>query len=781
MKILYSWLSDYIDKSKDIDEIVFNLKKLGFGIENIEKYGPDCEGVITAKVIEVKKHPNADRLKLCKVTTGSEVYEVVCGANNVREDIVVPFAKVGSRLKNTFLKKAKIRGIESNGMICSAAEIGLEEKSDGIMILDGDLPLNVDVRTIFKTDYLLDLEITPNLAYTLSYLGISRELSIFCGYDIKFPNLDDVKKDGDIKFDLKIDTPNCLRYLGIVVRNIKNKNTPLFMIERLKKTGLNPKGNLLIDLSNYVMFETGQPNHFFDLDKIDSIYVRQAFNGERFKALNGYEYDLNEDIMVISDSKKALAIAGVIGGLESSIDDNTINVFIEIANFSPPSVRKTSKLLNLKTDSSYRFERGVDYNLVEITAKRIVHFLKQLNPDCSIEFFEDIKNIEPKPVVINIDKSKIEDIIGIKVEDDKLESLLKAMDSSFDGISFSVPSYRFDISSLWDISEEYLRYIGYDKVESKTEMPVMKSSDDSYLFIRDRIYSRLAQLGLNECYTYDLVSQKDLDNIGFDLNNSIKLLNPISRDFEYLRPNGIPSMLKVLKHNINRDVKSVAIYEFGNVFFKDQDKFKEKRKLFILVWGVDNEWEWWKDKNNIKDFFSLKTIVDAIFDYEVKWIVKEFSFLKNSASLFYNSIEVGFVGEINLSILRRFDIKESSVFYAEIDIDEYLNLIDSEFCKTLKKPKKPSNYQCGIRDLSIVIDKRYRFSELEEIVKSDKDIFDVRLIDVYEDKKIGEGKRSLTFRFIFSSYEKTFTDEELNLKIENIFNLLKERFSATLR
>lgn len=780
MKILYSWLSDYVDCPK-VEEVLANLKRLGFGVEDFKKIEPDCEGVVTAKVIEVKKHPNADRLKICKVTTGNEIYEVVCGAQNVKEDIIVPFAKVGSRLKNIFLKKAKIRGIDSNGMICSSAEIGLEEESDGIMILENNVPLNVDIREIFKKDYIIELEITPNLAYTLSYLGIARELSIFCGYNFKLPPLQNVINDKYTNFNLKIDTLNCLRYCGIVVKNIKNRKTPSFMMNRLKAVGLNPKGNLLIDLSNYIMFEIGQPNHFFDLRKIDNIVVRQAFKGERFKALDGKEYCLDDSMMVIADSKGAVAIAGVIGGLNSSIDDATTDVFVEIANFEPSSVRKTSKLLNIKTDSSYRFERGVDYNLVEVAARRIIYFLKQLNPDCTVEFFEDLKNVVPKPVVIEIDRKKVEEIIGIEVDEHKLEKLLKAMDKSFDGKFFNVPSYRFDISTIWDISEEYLRYVGYDSIESKSDMPLMKSFDDSYLSLKDKIYLRLAQFGLNECYTYDLVSEKDLLNIGFDLSNSIRLLNPVSKDFEYLRPNGLASMLKVLRYNINRDVSSVGIYEFGNVFYKDKDNFKELRKLFILLWGSNNEWDWWKEKKSLNDFFSLKSVVDAIFDYETRWEIKEISFLKNAGIIIYKGQEVGFAGEVDWTILKRFDIKERSVFYAEIDIDGCLSLLDFDFYKLVRRPKKPSNYQCGVRDLSIIVDKKYKFSEIEEIIKADDDIVDVRLIDLYQDKRIGEDKRSLTFRFIFSSYKKTFTDEELNLKIEKIFNLLKSRFNASLR
>lgn len=783
MKIDYLWLCEYLSEKPAIDEVVSNLKKIGFGVESVKRIGADCENVITAKVLEVKKHPNADRLSICRVTTGGDEYEVVCGASNVKEGIKVPFALVGARVKDVVIKKARIRGVESNGMICSAYELGLEEKaSSGIMILDDEIPLGRDIREFFKDNYLLDIEITPNLAYCLSHYGLARELSIFAGYKFSKPEI--VKEDfiNEIDFKIEIKTPNCLRYLGIVIKGIANKQTPRFILERLERLGLNPKGNLLIDLSNYVMFDIGQPNHFFDLTKIDSIIVRQAVEGESIDCLDGRKYQLSPDIMIIADLKKPIAIAGVIGGVETAIDDKTSDVFVEIANFKANSVRLASKKLSVKTDSSYRFERGVDYNLVELAARRIIHFIKQTNPSAKVMMIKDVKNIPYTPLVIDVDIKKIESILGMEVEKEKLNELLKAMDGSFDGVHFTVPSYRYDLTNIWDITEEYLRYVGYDAVPSKTNMPVVKSLEDPLIKIREDISLKLSKLGFNECYSYDLVSEKDIILSGFDVKDALRIVNPISKEFEFLRPSGLPSMLKVLRHNINRDVRSVSIYEFGKVFSKKDNSVEEKEKIFILLWGLNSEWEWWRVKSRKVDFFDLKTAVDLILGYQSNWEVS----CKNSSLAYgglirYKDEEIGWAGRIRREVLRGFDVKADDVFYAELDLGVMMKFYESDFYKMVKKPIKPSPYQCGIRDLSVVVEKRYSFAEILSAIDNLPDIYSIELIDLYEDERIGKDKRSLTFRFTFSSYHKTFTDDELNEKIKEIFLILNKKFSASLR
>ena len=787
MKLIYSWILDYLYDKPDFNTIVYNLTRIGFSVEDVVSTGADCDNVVVAKVLKKEKHPNADRLSVCEVYDGFTNYIVVCGAKNVEAGQTVAFARVGARLGKEVLKKAKIRGVESNGMICSEEEIGLSEKSDGIMVLSPDYKVGTDIKEIFKQDFVFELEITPNLAYCLSHYGVARELSLFYGYklkDIEFKNFKPAKNN----FDIKIETPDCFRYQAVIIKNIADTNTPDYIYERLKKIGLNPKGNILIDASNYVMFELGQPTHCFDLNNIEGgIKVRMAQKSEKIKTLDSNEYELNENIMVIADYKKPLAVAGVIGGYYSSINSQTRDILIEIANFKPSSVRISSKFLNIKTDSSYRFERGVDINLVNLAADRMVDMIRAHNPESVIEFAGDVKNYSDTKRIIKINSKKINSILGTQIEENKISEILKKFDPSFDGVNFDVPSYRSDIESVWDISEEVARYIGYDVIESHTSMQVSKSNSNPYYLLKKKILSKTAVFEFNEVINYDLVSAKEISSLGFDIQNSVKLSNPLSREFEYLRTSVLPSLLKNLRYNLNRGIKSVKIIEFGSVFSKNEYKIAEFRKIGGLLCGYINEYEYWKEKEEKIDFFYLKTLISYILcDFsEMKFRDrKDNDFMVNdlSADIYLKDKKIGFFGLLNPDIPRIFDIKENEIFYFEIDFDLLVNNFKTDFALSVKRPEPVSQFQYSLRDLSFIVDKKHRYEDIYNLIsKSDSDIKDIRLIDVYQGERIESGKKSFTFRFIFSSMEKTFTDEELNKKIENIFKALNSQFGAKLR
>jgi len=786
MKVLYSWLCEYLNNPPDFDSLISNITKIGFSVDDVKKIGVDAEGVVTAKVLKKEKHPNADKLSLCEVSDGSNAYTVVCGAKNVEAGQVVPLALAGAKLGGGVLKKAKIRGVESNGMICSAQELGLEENSEGIMVLDPKTPLGLDIKKIYNPDYVFELEITPNLAYCLSHYSLARELSIFCGYDLKEIKIPDFTAGKD-NFEIKIETDNCLRYCGIIIRNIKNTQTPDFISQRLKKIGVNPKNNILIDVSNYVMFEFGQPTHCFDLNNVErGIIVRNARAGEKIKALDSNEYELKEDVTVIADLKKPLAVAGVIGGYYSSINEKTSDILIEIANFKPSAVRKSSKYLNIKTDSSYRFERGVDFNLVEIVSKRMVEIIKSSNPDCLISFYGDVKRADKETKIIDIDADKINSILGTKISREEMTKVFKKIDESFDGIKFKVPSYRSDIESIWDLAEEVARYLGYEIIESKTDMKVMKSNTDPYLVLKNRFLQKISVFGFNEALNYDLVSEKDITNLGFDIKNSIKLANPLSKEFEFLRPSLLVSLLKNLRYNLNRGIKSLKICEFGTVFENRAGKPYENRRFAGIISGIKDEWEYWKEKEESMDYFYLKTVVNHLLsDFESlkingkseeKYMVEDVS-----SEVFLNGKKTGFFGMLNPEINKLFDVKADKIFYFDFDFDTLCSSYKTDFASMAKKPKSVSQFQYGIRDLSFIVDKKYAYRDIYESISKTKDLLDLRLIDVYEGERIEKGKKSFTFRFIFSSMEKTFTDEELNKKIEEVIKVLSDSFGAKLR
>lgn len=786
MKVLYSWLSSYLKNPPDFNTTISNLSRIGFGIDEVVKLGVEAQNVCTAKVLEKKKHPNADKLFLCKVTDGNEVFDVVCGAKNVDVGQIVPFAKVGAKLGEMVIKKTKIRGIESNGMICSKSELGLGKELEGIMVLDPDTKIGVDIRDIFPTDYVFELEITPNLSYCLSHYSLARELSIFYGYElneIKFKPLDCKKFFSD--FDIEINTDNCRSYLGIVIENITNTKTPSYIYERLKNIGLNPKGNILIDVSNYVMFELGQPTHCFDLNNIkQKIIVRMACEKEKIKALDLSEYELSNDIMIISDVEKPLAVAGVIGGYYSSISESTRDILIEVANFVPQAVRRSSKLLNIKSDSSYRFERGVDIQLIEKTAARMVEFITSQNPDAKIKFCLKVDNYRCEDKKIKIDYDRINNILGTELKKDDINNVLRKIDTTFNSDIFTVPSYRTDIETIYDIAEEIARYIGYDIIESKTSMQVAIPKNDCYYNIRNDISYKTSVFSMNECYNYDLVSDKDISIIGFDRSSAIKLQNPLSSEFEYLRPSPIISLLKNARYNLNRGIKSIKLYEFGTVFLKVDGKHFEQRFFASILCGKDEENDLWCYKTKDIDFFYTKMVVNHILNnFEIDHIsdtVPPFIVKDVSNSIFIDDKKIGFYGLINPDLSNIFDIKNNA-FYIEVNIDLLLEFYKDTFVFSIRRPKEVSNFQYGLRDLSFTIEKKYRFVDFFSIIKNTPDLHNAILIDVYEGKNIESDRKSFTFRLIFSSNSKTFTDEELNSKIKSIVEELNLKFGAKLR
>jgi len=791
MKVLFSWLKSYLDNDISFAEFQKNVTRLGFGIDSVEKIGIETENVFTAQIIKIEKHPNADRLSLCEVSTGKDIYKVVCGAKNIYEGQKVPLALVGAKLPEGTLKKAKIRGIESNGMICSAIELGLKGyDSSGILELDKNVPLGLDLKKIFpQSDYIFELEITPNLGYCLSHFSLARELSIFYGYRLKEIQIPDYNSEGKKEVDIKIEnSENCPRYCAFIVKNVKNKKTPDYIYERLKAIGLNPKGDILIDASNYVMFELGQPTHCFDLRNIEGgeVWVRQARDGEMIKTLDGQEQKLNSEVMIIADAKKPIAIAGVMGGFYSSINNDTSDILIESAIFKPSNVRKSSRILKLKSDSSFRFERGVDPQMQLKAAARIVQIIKEVNPEIEISQIEDNQSLKSKAVNIEINYDKINSILGTNLEKKEIDKCLLSLSPLYDGKIFPVPSYRYDLKNIWDISEEVARYIGYEVIESKTSMPVFKVEDNPLNEIIKYFLDNSKKYGFSEVCNYDLVSLKEIKNILYNESECLTLKNPLSLDFNYLRPSIIISLIKNLKYNLNRGRNSVLICEYGKVFKYKKEKIVEENNFAGIIYGNVRD-EFWKGEKENFDFYHLKGIVSSLFScYE------SFKFDKLGEyppyfdkevclSLKIGDVLVGYCGLVNPIIVKNYDLKDENIFYFEIYIDSVLKFFNNDFYKRITKIKNISPFQQSWRDLSIIVDKKYNWGEIYSEIKDIPEILWIKLIDVYTGKNIGDNFKSFTIRFMFSSMSKTFTDNELNSFIERAFLKLQKKFNAKLR
>jgi len=800
MKVLFSWVKDYLEPGLSFEEFKAKITRLGFGIDSAEKTGVDAENVFTAEILKIEKHPNADRLSLCEVSTGDKIYKVVCGAKNIEVGQKIPFAVIGARLPEGVLKKAKIRGVESEGMICSAAELGLKgydseavlaEGKGGILPLDKNLPLGADIREVFpKADYVFELEITPNLAYCLSHYALARELSVFYGLTLREPCIPSFDNEGAPVIKIEIEDPkNCHRYAGIVMKGVKNKKTPEYMYDRLKAIGLNPKGDVLIDVTNYVMFELGQPIHCFDLRNIrgGEIRVRQAGKGEKIKTLDGREQELSEEVMVIADGEKPVAVAGVMGGFYSSINPDTEDVLIESALFDPPAVRKSSKIVKIKSDSSYRFERGVDPELQLKAALRVAGILKELNSAAEIAQISDSHPFKKEPAVIEISHEKINSVLGSSLEKGKIDACLKAIDPSFGGRLFTAPSYRGDLKNIWDVAEEVARYIGYDVIESRTSMPLMKVAENGRHAMLNEFKNGLSACGLSEVCNYDLISLKEIRDMLSNENEAVELKNPLSSDFHYLRPALPASLMKNLKYNLNRGRNSVCIYESGSVFAVRDGKPEETRQLAGLLYGYLLDEEFWRGERESLDFYHVKGILNRVFygygDFAFEKPEKAPHYFREASclALKISGETVGYAGLLNPQIISNFDLKDNNVFYFEVNLEKTLKHFETEFYKKIRKIKPVSQFQHSWRDLSVLLDRKYSWGEVHPEISGIPELLWVKLVDVYTGKNIPEDLKSLTIRFMFSSMEKTFTDQELNKLMEGVFKKLQDKFQAVLR
>ncbi len=791
MKTLYSWLKEFSPDLPPFENLGPILSSLGFSIDAVEKIGLDADGVVVGEILKIERHPNADRLSLCEVSTGGEIKKVVCGAKNIAVGQKIPLALIGARLPEGILKKAKIRGIESEGMICSAAELGLSGyDNSGILVLDSNLKPGTDLKTIFdKPDYVFDLEITPNLAYCLSHFSLARELSLFRGFSLNEPALNAPAMNKESGFKIEIENPSdCRRYYGLILKGVKNKNTPEWMVQRLKKIGVNPKGDILIDASNYVMYEIGQPTHCFDLRNLEGgkISVRRAGEGETIKTLDGEDRKLNPDILVIADGVKPVAVAGVMGGYYSSVLPDTQDILIESAHFNTSAVRRSSKALALKSDSSFRFERGIDFELQEKAAFRIAQLIIELNPQAQAFLADDARPYKPAFATVKAEAERINSILGCAFSQQEVNKALKAVNPNFDGSDFTAPSWRFDIKTVYDLAEETARYYGYDSIKSETKMQARAFTENPYHEALKAASRRLNSLGLYETVNYDLISLKELRGLHFSEQDAVEIKNPLSADFHYLRPSLICGLLKNLRYNINRGAESVMIYENGQVFSLEKGSIREKGSCAALMFGKLRE-QYWRSGEEFLDFYHIKGTAARLFEGVPGFSLKKIS---NAPAYFRGDIcleilaygrHCGYVGAIDLSCLAAYDIKESEAYAFEFDFEPFAKSFEGDFYARIRKASPVSQYQHSLRDLCILVDKKYSWEEIKKQAENIADLLWVKLIDVYHGKNIPAGTRSLTMRFMFSSMEKTFTDKELNAKIEEVYSRLNKAFGATLR
>ncbi len=787
MKITYNWLSEFIDvgdySPREIAEI---LTDVGIEVDSVRHAGENIEKVVTGKILEVSKHPNADKLKICQVDVGDTVLQIVTGADNVFEGAVVPVALHGAKLPTGVrIKKAKLRGAVSNGMLCSEEELGLTEKSTGIMILPENTPIGKDVKEVLGLDdWVIEYEITTNRPDALSVLGIARELKAVLGRQIKLPETNYEIGDFDAKDEASIsvlDAAACPRYEGFIVKGINNGESPLWMKVRLYLVGLRPI-NAVVDVTNYVMYELGQPLHAFDLKKLSGreVVVRWAKEGERIKTLDGVERELSPENLVIADSEKPIAIAGIMGGEETGTELSTEEVFLESAHFEPMTIRRTSKKLGLSTDSSYRFERGADIEACSFAAKRALHLIQKLTggkvAKGSLSFYP--KPYTPKVIAFNPHKS--EKLLGVRIPLRKSFEILSGLGFQVkkeqDYIVVKVPSWRrYDVSREIDLIEEVVRIYGMKNVTSTYPLMHVNVHRNYKHEEIGKIKAYLASKGLNEAISYSFIGENLYSKFGLSVEKLVKIANPLSEEWVYMRNFIFPSLVKAAVNNVNRNENNVFLFEIAKVFQPTGEKLpKEQLNLSLLMTGEIKSDLWGKRK---VDFYDLKGIVEGLGELlKVKFEFRKtenFKFLHpgQSASVLLNGKEVGFIGKVHPDVTESFDLRQE-LFVGELNLEEILNESERVETKFKQIPKFPP----VMRDISLVVSKDTPVAEVERIIRdSSKFLEKIELFDVYEGKGIPEGKKSVAFSLTFRAPDKTLSDEEVNKIVDGIIKSLSEK------
>ncbi len=792
MRITYRWLNEFIDISdlsaQDVAEI---LTDVGIEVDSVRYAGENLEKVVTGKIVEISKHPNADRLKICQVDVGETVLQIVTGADNVFEGAVVPVALHGAKLPTGVrIKKSKLRGAVSNGMLCSEEELGLTESASGIMILPDDTPIGKDIKEVLNLDdWVIEYEITTNRPDALSVLGIARELRAVLGRQITLPDISYTEGDFEAQEEasLKVlDGAACPRYEGFVIKGIENRESPLWMKVRLYLVGLRPI-NAAVDVTNYVMYELGQPLHAFDLEKLAGreVVVRRAREGEEIKTLDGALRKLTPDDLVIADAEKPVAIAGIMGGEESSTELSTREIFLESAHFEPMTIRRTSKRLGLTTDSSYRFERGADIEACEFAAKRALHLIQKLTggevAKGKLSFYP--KPYTPKVIVFNPERAT--KLLGVNIPSRKAFEILTGLGFTVkkerEYIVVKVPSWRkYDVGREVDLIEEVVRIYGMKNVVSS--YPLMHSEVERNFepFRVQRVREFLSDLGLTEAINYSFIGKKLFEAFGLPVENLVKIKNPLSEEWVYMRNYIFPSLVSNAVNNINRNERDVFLFEVAKVFEPSGKELpNEPLKLAVVMTGEVREGLYGRRK---VDFYDIKGAVEELLSFFR--LRGEFereegrSYLHpgQSAKVRVKGEEVGFLGKLHPDVLERLDAKQE-IFVAEIELEKLLKLAKEERIEFKSIPKFPP----VMRDIAVIVDEDTPVAQIERVIReSAKHLEKVELFDVYTGKGVPEGKKSVAFSLSFRAPDRTLSDEEVNKILAVIIESL-DKIGAKLR
>lgn len=804
MKISYNWLSKYIKTDLSVEKIASILTDIGLEVEDIEEIESvkgSLKGVVVGEVMECEKHPNADKLKLTKVNLGHEIVQIVCGAPNVEKGQKVPVATLGTSLYSEdgsefIIKKSKIRGEESFGMICAEDELGLGESHEGILVLDKELKAGTPLNKVYNVskDYCIEIGLTPNRTDAMSHYGVARDLyAALKNRKIKAElqpiSIENFKLDETTGNPIKVEVENhqlCPRYSGIYLKNIEIKPSPDWLQNQLRIIGLSPINNA-VDITNYVLHSYGLPLHAFDADKISGqkIKVGTVSEGTKFTTLDGVERNLSDTELIIKDAQDTpLCLAGVYGGIESGVSNETKNIFLEAAYFDPVSIRKTSKKEGLNTDSSFRFERGVDPNYTILALKKACELFKEFT---NATIVGEIVDIYPNPIK-NINTilryHKIDRILGKKIHREQIKEILKSLEFTIisdinEVLDLIVPAYRVDVTREIDVIEEIARIYGYNQIDIPEKFTFAYENKRAYdeEFFENTIANQLKNNGFYEIINNSLTSRRTEDI------NYVELINPLSADLCVMRQSLAYGILQSISFNSNRNQKAIKFYEFGKTYFKTASgTYIESKKLSVALYGNFQEGNWITPPN-ISSFFHLKGIITQLlkgFNLNLEEKPLESNFIyKDGIELFVNASSIGKMGSINPNLIKDFGLK-GNVFYAELEWEKLVDLTSKK--KTLKLAEIPK-FPGSTRDLALLLDKEINYFDLYKAAfdAENKLLQSVNLFDVYEGKNLPEGKKSYALNFFLQDENKTLTDQDIDKVMNKLLDRFSSQFHAELR
>lgn len=792
MKLNESWLRTWVDPVIGTDELVQQITMAGLEVDGVELAAPSFNGVVVGEVKATSPHPDADKLTICEVDGGDQIYQVVCGAKNVRAGLKIPFAKIGAVLPGDFkIKPAKLRGQDSQGMLCGASEIGLEDVIDGLLELAADAPVGMDIREyLHLDDAIIEVDLTPNRADCLSVRGIAREVGVLNRVAVTEPEIAPVAVTSDSVVAVKIDAPeHCPKYLGRVIEGVDlSAPTPLWMQERLRRAGLRTI-DPVVDVTNYVLLEQGQPLHAFDLEKLEGgIAVRLASQDEKITLLDGQELSLRDDTLVIADDAKALAVAGVMGGADSAVTAETKNIFLECAFFAPLAVAGKARGYGLHTDSSHRFERGVDPALQEAAIERASALIVEIAGGQAGPLVSQVIEANmPVAATVQLRPAKIESMLGMALGEgmeasdveDILTRLGMQVSANDAGWSVVAPSWRFDMEREEDLIEELARVYGYANLP--TRLPLVQAQPqvpEALLNVR-RVADALQSRGYLEVITYSFVDPAVQAEVDLSVAG-LALANPISSELGVMRTSLWSGLLSCARYNLNRQIDRLRLFETGLRFVPTDAELKQEPVLSGLIYGSAAPPNWSAAARKT-DFYDLKGDVQALLGLSgrvnFEFVPAEHPTLHpgQSAEVRVEGVHAGWIGKLHPGVAAKLDVAE----------DIYLFELLNEVILSASVPKfvELSDQPAVRRDLAFVLKAETPAGDVIAAVRSacDLSLKDVKIFDVYQGDRVAEGTKSLALGLTFQERSRTLKDAEISSQIEAVVSLLKQEFNAHLR